>query len=123
MPKIIVVSVSPSHHQNIQAWLKAGYSVMALATVKQLEVEMMAAGRHDLILLDVFLPGKNGFEACHEIKKNDRFKMMPIILCLEPDHGEGDKFWARQQGASGVLVKPFKEEDLLAMVEHNLPPG
>ena len=120
MSKIVVVSASPSHRQDVQAWLKANHSVMALATARQLEVEM-AAGKPDLVLMDVTLPTKNGFEACREIRTNERFRHTPVILCLEFDRGS-DKFWAQQQGASGILVKPLKKEDLLLIIKHNLPP-
>ena len=120
MQKIIVVSVSPSHARNVTVWLRTDYLVLHLATVKQLEVEM-AAGKPDLVLMDVSLPKKNGFEACREIRTNERFRRIPVILCLEPDR-ETDKFWAQRQGASGTLVKPLKMEDLLSIIKHNLPP-
>ena len=120
MQKIVVVSASYSQLLMVQALLGPNYSVAILGTAQQLEAEM-AAGKPDLVLMDISLPSKNGFEACREIKTNDRFKQLPVILCLESDR-ESDKFWARQQGASGTLVKPLNGEDLLTLIKHNLPP-
>ena len=120
MQKIVVVSASYSQLLMVEVLLQSDYSVAILATAQQLDAELKA-GKPDLILMDVTLPGKNGFEACRDIKTNDRFRQMPVILCLDIDR-ESDKFWAKQQGASGTLVKPLNKEDLLAMVKHNLPP-
>ena len=61
------------------------------------------------------MPGRNGFQACRDLKNNDRFKGIPIVLCTSRGQ-ESDMFWGQQQGANGHVVKPFKSEDLLAEV-------
>jgi CheY-like chemotaxis protein len=81
--------------------------------------EKLAAEKPDLIVLDVVMPGRNGFQACRDLKNDDRFKNIPIVLCTSKS-GDSDKFWGQQQGANGYVTKPFKAEDLLAAVKRAL---
>jgi DNA-binding response OmpR family regulator len=67
-------------------------------------------------VLDVVMPERNGFQACRDLKNDDRTKNIPIILCTSKGN-ESDKFWGQQQGANGYIVKPFKAEDLLTAVK------
>ncbi len=73
------------------------------------------AGKIDLIILDVIMPKKNGFQVCRDIKSNDQYKHIPIIMVTSRDQ-ESDKFWGKKQGADEYLTKPFKPEDLLKAV-------
>ena len=65
------------------------------------------------------MPGRNGFQACRDLKSDDRFKNIPVVLCTSKSQ-ESDKFWGQQQGANGYIVKPFKGEELLATVKKAL---
>jgi CheY-like chemotaxis protein len=66
--------------------------------------------------MDVVMPGRNGFQACRDLKNDARFKSIPIVLCTLKGL-ESDKFWGQQQGADGHVVKPFKSEELLRAVK------
>jgi twitching motility two-component system response regulator PilH len=70
----------------------------------------------DLIILDVVMPKKNGFQVCRDIKSNDQYKNIPVIMVTSKDQ-ESDKFWGMKQGADEYLIKPFKPEDLLKAVK------
>ena len=78
--------------------------------------DKVAMEKPDLIVLDVVMPGRNGFQACRDLKNDDRCKNIPIILCTSKGN-ESDKFWGQQQGANGYIVKPFKAEDLLTAIK------
>lgn len=69
----------------------------------------------DVIILDVVMPGKNGFEVCRAIKKDEVIGKTPVILCTSKDQ-ESDKFWGLKQGADEYITKPYKVEDLIQVV-------
>lgn len=119
MSKIIVVDDSYAELQMIESYLKAAnHTVVSLPNSDKLE-DKIAAEKPDLIVLDVVMPGRNGFQACRDLKNDDRFKGIPVVLCTSKGQ-ESDKFWGQQQGANGHVVKPFKAEDLLAAVRRAL---
>ena len=70
----------------------------------------------DLVILDVVLPGKSGFEICREIKATDKTKQIPIIMCSTKG-SEMDKFWGMKQGADAYIPKPVDKEELLSAVK------
>ena len=79
-------------------------------------VELIRGEPFDLILSDVVMPGKNGFQVCRELKGHDQFKTIPVILVTSRDTAS-DKFWGEQQGADGYVTKPFTSEELLRAVK------
>ncbi len=116
MSKIVVVDDSYAELQMIEGYLKsANHTVVSYPNADKLE-DKLAADKPDLIVMDVVMPGRNGFQACRDLKNDDRFKTIPIVLCTSKGQ-ESDKFWGQQQGANGYVVKPFKADDLLAAVK------
>lgn len=119
MSKIMVVDDSYAELQIIEAYLKsANHTVVSFPNTDMLE-DKIAAEKPDLIVMDVVMPGRNGFQACRDLKNNDRFKSIPIVLCTSKGQ-ESDKFWGQQQGANGHVVKPFRSEELLAAIKRAL---
>ena len=116
MSKIVVVDDSYAELQMIEGYLKsANHTVVSYPNTDKLE-DKLAADKPDLIVMDVVMPGRNGFQACRDLKNDDRFKTIPIVLCTSKGQ-ESDKFWGQQQGANEYVVKPFKAYDLLAAVK------
>ncbi|PNX51277.1 MAG: two-component system response regulator [Thermoplasmata archaeon M9B2D] len=70
----------------------------------------------DLIILDVIMPKKNGFQVCRDLKKDDYFKQIPIIL-LTSKSQESDKFWGIKQGADEYITKPFEPQTLISAIK------
>lgn len=77
------------------------------------------ATRPDLILLDVNLPGKNGYDICRELKLDERTREIPVIFLTGCDTG-GEKVKGFEAGADDYIVKPFYPEELLARVALHL---
>jgi len=73
----------------------------------------------DLIILDVIMPKKNGFQVCRALKKDDKFKNIPIILTTSKS-GDSDKFWGKKQGADEYITKPYEPMDILLAVRKHL---
>ena len=112
---ILVVDDSPTDRQHLADMLtKSGYKVSsaasaeeALAKVKQL--------KPDLVLMDVVMPGQNGFQATRTLTKDEETKNIPVILCTSKGQ-ETDKVWGMRQGARDYVVKPVNPADLLAKI-------
>jgi twitching motility two-component system response regulator PilH len=115
MSKIVVVDDSNAELRLIEGYLKtARHTVVSYSNCDKLE-DKLVGDKPDAIILDVIMPGRNGFQACRDLKDDDRFKSIPVILCTSKGQ-ESDKFWGKQQGAEGYVVKPFKAEELLTAV-------
>jgi twitching motility two-component system response regulator PilH len=69
----------------------------------------------DLILMDVVMPGPNGFQLTRNITRDPRFADVPVILCTSKSQ-ETDKVWGLRQGARDYIVKPVKGDELLAKI-------
>ena len=116
MSKIVVVDDSYAELQLIEGYLKAAnHQVVSFPNADQLE-DKLVKERPDVIILDVVMPGRNGYQACRDLKNDERFRNIPVVLCTSKGQ-DSDKFWGQQQGANGYVAKPFKPEDLLAAVK------
>ncbi|MCA0446423.1 MAG: response regulator [Bacteroidetes bacterium] len=73
----------------------------------------------EAMILDVVMPGRNGFELLREIRKTPGFEKTPIIMLTSKDQ-DSDRFWGMKQGASDYLTKPFSEDELRAALKKHL---
>jgi twitching motility two-component system response regulator PilH len=71
--------------------------------------------RPSLVVLDVVMPGQNGFQVTRALSRDPETQSIPIILCTSKGN-ETDRIWGLRQGAREYLVKPVKPEELLARV-------
>ena len=115
MRRILIVDDSPAQAGLMQAVLQqAGFSPVAISDPRQVEFTI-SHDRPQLILLDVIMPERNGFQVCRELKSRPEFQRIPVVLVTSKDT-ESDRFWARQQGADGFVPKPFTGDQLLSEV-------
>lgn len=118
MKKILVVEDDPINLQILSDFLGAhGYDMRAAATGPE-GVKQFWSERPDLMLVDIQLPRKNGFEVCWEIKRTPEGARMPVLLmsAVYTPRDELDRF-AAPSLAAGYLAKPFDLGDLLARVK------
>jgi twitching motility two-component system response regulator PilH len=73
-------------------------------------------GKPDLILMDVVMPGQNGFQLTRSITRDPRFADVPVIMCTSKNQ-ETDKVWGMRQGARDYIVKPVNGEELYAKIK------
>ncbi|MBB1599262.1 response regulator transcription factor [Variovorax sp. UMC13] len=71
--------------------------------------------RPDLILMDVVMPGQNGFQLTRAIARNPQYANVPIILCTSKNQ-ETDRVWGMRQGARDYIVKPVNAAELMAKI-------
>jgi twitching motility two-component system response regulator PilH len=113
--KILIVDDSPSQVRLMQGLLETeGYNPVGLNDPKRIE-EIITAEGPSVILLDVVMPERNGFQVCRELKSNTKFNAIPVILVTSKDT-PSDRYWGEQQGADGYVTKPFTREELLRAV-------
>jgi twitching motility two-component system response regulator PilH len=76
----------------------------------------------DCILMDVVMPGKNGFQATRDLSRNPATSAIPVIIITTKDQ-ETDKIWGMRQGARDYIVKPAVERDLIERINKVLGVG
>ena len=115
MTKILIVDDSPAEVRLMQSVLdRAGYSSVAVHDPTRLE-QVIDAEHPNLILLDVVMPLRNGFQACRDLKGHAEYAHIPVVMVTSKS-SESDRFWGKEQGADGYVAKPFSSDELLRTV-------
>ena len=113
--RILIVDDSPTERHVLNDLLtKAGFEVVASDSGED-AIHKSKQAKPDLILMDVVMPGLNGFQATRAISRDPETKSIPIILCTSKS-AETDKIWGLRQGARDYIVKPVDREELLAKI-------
>ena len=113
--KIIVVDDSPTDRQYmLETLARKGYQVVTAENGEDAIVKAKAE-LPDLILMDVVMPGLNGYQATRQITRDDATKHIPVIMCTSKG-ADTDKIWGLRQGANDYLVKPVDAAQLLAKI-------
>lgn len=109
--KVLVVDDSRTEQAYLSDLLqKQGMSVLIAGNADEAMLSIQT-DRPDLILMDVVMPGKNGFQLTRTITKDPVYADIPIIICTSKGQ-DTDKVWGMRQGAKGYLVKPVKLDEL-----------
>lgn len=93
---------------------KAGYQVTTAENGEE-GIAKARAMKPDLILMDVVMPGLNGFQATRTLTRDEETKHIPVIVCTSKGQ-ETDKIWGLRQGAADYVVKPVNPEELLKKI-------
>jgi len=115
MKRILVIEDTEDNRQIVGDLLSsAGYEL--IEAVDGLEgVATAEREQPDLILMDVVMPGLNGFQATRAISRDPETKSIPVIMCTSKSQ-ETDKIWGLRQGARDYVGKPVDREVLLAKI-------
>ena len=109
MAKVLIVDDSQTETKRFTQFLeKKGHSVVT-ANCGEDGVETARAELPDLILMDVVMPGLNGFQATRQLARGATTKHIPVIMVTTKDQ-ETDRVWGKRQGASAYLTKPVPED-------------
>lgn len=113
---ILVVDDSPTELGLIVAALDGcDYTIVTAADGEE-AIRIAGEVRPKLVLLDVVLPKKNGFQVCRQLKMADETGDIKVVLVTSKSQ-ESDRFWGFKQGADDYLTKPFDDEELLSTVK------
>ena len=114
--KILVVDDSKTELHHLSEILgKRGYSVRTAENGEE-AMRRLDEDKPDLILMDVVMPGQNGFQLTRSITRDPRFADVPVIMCTSKNQ-ETDKVWGMRQGARDYIVKPVHTDELIAKIK------
>ena len=113
---ILIVDDSPTDRQHLSDILaKSGYAVTIAESAEE-ALAKVKLKRPDLVLMDVVMPGQNGYQATRELSKDDATKHIPVIICTSKNQ-ETDKVWGMRQGAKDYVTKPVNGAELLQKIK------
>ena len=113
--KILIVDDSPTERYYLTDILvRNGFSVTTADNGEE-AIARIRAERPELILMDVVMPGANGFQITRSIARDPELAAVPIVICSSKNQ-ETDRIWGMRQGAKDYLVKPVDPARLLATI-------
>lgn len=119
MARILIVDDSPTEIHVLKTMLeKNGYETITAASGEE-GVETAKAQKPDVILMDVVMPGMNGFQATRQLTRDAQTSSIPIIIVTTKDQ-ETDRVWGLRQGAKDYVTKPAEEKELLGKIKQVL---
>jgi twitching motility two-component system response regulator PilH len=116
MARILVVDDSPAETAVFEKMLQANGHEVIKAENGADGVAVARQEKPDVVLMDIVMPGLNGFQATRQLTKDPETQHIPVIIVTTKDQ-ETDRVWGKRQGASGYLVKPVAEATLLSEIQ------
>ena len=114
--KILVVDDSKTELHHISDVLgKRGYTVRTAENGEE-AMRRLEEDKPQLILMDVVMPGQNGFQLTRAITRDPRFTDVPVIMCTSKNQ-ETDRVWGMRQGARDYITKPVNAAELFAKIK------
>lgn len=116
MTHILIVDDSPTDAHLVKNILESkGYQISEARNAEQ-GIQKAKEIQPHLIIMDVVMPGLNGFQATRKITKNPETSSIPVII-VSSKNMDSDKAWGLMQGAKDFLVKPVNQQDLLNAIQ------
>ncbi|RLA35915.1 MAG: response regulator [Gammaproteobacteria bacterium] len=120
MAKVLIVDDSLTEIHILRGMLeKHGFECIDAESGEQ-GIEKARSEKPDVILMDIVMPGLNGFQTTRQLTRDAETKDIPIII-VSTKSQETDKVWGLRQGAKDYLTKPVTETDLVAKIQSVLP--
>lgn len=121
MARILLIEDSPTETAVMTQLLERnGHEVLASTSAED-GIEACRREKPDLVLMDVVLPGMNGFQATRALSRDADTKTIPVLI-VSTKGMDTDKAWGMRQGAKDYIVKPPREEELIARINGLLSP-
>lgn len=115
MSTVLVVEDSVTELYLLTGYLQnAGLAVVSAQNGEEAQIKL-SGQKPDLIVLDVILPGRSGFELCRELKADPRTSKIPVVMCSTKDT-DVDKMWGNLLGANAYIPKPVDPVELLKTI-------
>ncbi|HHQ41793.1 MAG TPA: response regulator [Chromatiales bacterium] len=116
MARILIVDDSPTEVHVLKTMLqKNGFDTIEAMSGEE-GIEKARTERPDLILMDIVMPGLNGFQATRQLTRDPDTAAIPVIIVTTKDQ-ETDRIWGLRQGAKDYITKPVEEKDLVAKIK------
>ena len=115
MANILIIDDSPTDIRVFTTLLeRAAHHVTAVSTAEE-GIERVRAQLPDLIIMDVIMPGMNGFQATRTLTRDPATAGVPIVM-ITTKSMETDRVWGLRQGARAFITKPVNEKELLGCI-------
>jgi twitching motility two-component system response regulator PilH len=119
MPRVLVIDDSPTDVRVLTVLLERnGFDVLSAVNATD-GIAMAKSSLPDLILMDVIMPGTNGFQATRMLSKDASTASIPVII-VTTKNMEADRLWGLRQGARDFVTKPPNERDLMSRINRLL---
>ena len=115
MANVLIVDDSPTELHVLTTILQKNGHTVTSASNGEEGVAKAKAEKPDLILMDVVMPGMNGFQASRQISTDPETSHIPVIIVSTKDQ-ETDKMWGLRQGAKDYVTKPAQEKELISKI-------
>lgn len=115
MTRVLVVDDSPTETHVLKSMLEQHGYVVDVAEDGEGGLELARKNKPDVVLMDIVMPGVNGFQATRKLSKDPETAGIPIVMISTKDQ-DTDRIWAKRQGATDYITKPVTEEQLLEKV-------
>ena len=112
--RVLIVDDEAGVRESLRMVLKNTYEAVAVSSAPE-AVSQLAAGSVDVVLLDIVMPNRNGYDILRSLKKDERTRHTPVVLVTSKNQ-ESDRIWGKRQGADEYVMKPFTPEQLLTVV-------
>lgn len=113
--KVLIADDSNTERLNLTRVLEAaGYEVIAAHSGNEAKA-LAESVNPDLIMLDIIMEDGDGYQTCRALKRNPATQHIPVIM-VSSKSNEVDQQWAVKLGASGYIIKPYKDEEVLASI-------
>ena len=119
MARILIVDDSPTEVHVLKTMLeKHGHEVDSVDNAEA-GIARAKESMPDVILMDIVMPGMNGFQATRAINREPATQSIPVIIVTTKDQ-ETDRVWGLRQGAKDYITKPVEEDDLIQKISNVL---
>lgn len=116
MTKILIIDDSPTEIHKLRNILTKNGHAVIVADSGESGVILAKREMPDVVLMDIVMPGMNGFQATRQLTKAKETSHIPVIIVTTKDQ-ETDRMWGTRQGAKAYLTKPVTEKQLLSAIE------
>ncbi|MGA7933706.1 MAG: response regulator [Kovacikia sp.] len=116
MSTVLIVDDSPTVRELLSEQLKRSGFIVVEAVDGEEAIEKIKENTPDLVVTDIVMPRKNGYELCRWIKNDPQIKHIPVVMCTSKSE-EFDVYWGMKQGADAYITKPYHPPYLLDAVK------
>jgi twitching motility two-component system response regulator PilH len=113
MARVLIIDDSPTETYKLTSMLEKNGHVVMTADNGEAGIVMAQKELPDVVLMDVVMPGLNGFQATRQLSKTPETSHIPVIIVTTKDQ-QTDRVWGMRQGAKAYLSKPITQEVLMA---------
>jgi twitching motility two-component system response regulator PilH len=119
MTRVLIVDDSPTETHVLRTMLEKHGHQVSVAQTGEDGIRLAKEAAPDVILMDIVMPGVNGFQATRKLSKDPATSAIPIVMISTKDQ-DTDRIWAKRQGAKDYITKPVTEADLLSKIKSAL---